>query len=87
MGSVMGSRSAYASALIEQEGDLHDDLELGHLVVLHHALELLAHTDVMLRIVLDARSTVCRTASSKLSEDRPDSSMNFTTDLIPSLRC
>src|SRR5215203_3832285 len=29
----------------------------------------------MLRIVWDARSTVCRTASSKLSEDRPDSSM------------
>src|SRR4051794_37939022 len=34
----------------------------------------------MLRIVLEARSTVCRTASSKLSEDRPDSSMNFTTE-------
>src|SRR3954449_1861805 len=39
----------------------------------------------MLRIVWDARSTVCRTASAKLSEDRPDSSMNFTTDIVPSL--
>src|SRR4051795_1663418 len=39
----------------------------------------------MLRIVWDALSTVCRTASSKLSEDRPDSSMNFTTDIVPSL--
>src|SRR5215213_8650290 len=39
----------------------------------------------MLRIVWDARSTVCRTASAKLSEDRPDSSMNFTTDMVPSL--
>src|SRR3954451_12832831 len=34
----------------------------------------------MLRIVWDACSTVCRTASAKLSEDRPDSSINFTTD-------
>src|SRR3954454_2042873 len=47
----------------------------------------LTHTDWMLRIVRDARSTVCRTASSKLSEDRPDSSMNFTTDIAPSLGC
>src|SRR5215218_1950012 len=39
----------------------------------------------MLRIVRDARSAVCRTASSKLSEDRPDSSINFTTDIISSL--
>src|SRR4051794_5087659 len=39
----------------------------------------------MLRIVWDARSTVCRTASVKLSGDRPDSSMNFTTDIVPSL--
>src|SRR3954463_16159497 len=39
----------------------------------------------MLRIVWDACSTVCRTASAKLSEDRPDSSMNFTTDIVPSL--
>src|SRR3954447_7514731 len=45
----------------------------------------LTHTDWILRIVLEARSTVCRTASAKLSEDRPDSSMNFTTDIIPSL--
>src|SRR4051794_22294550 len=44
----------------------------------------LTHTDWMLRIVRDARSTVCRTASSKLSEDRPDSSMNFTTAIISS---
>src|SRR4051794_30810856 len=43
------------------------------------------HTDWMLRIVRDARSTICRTASSKLSEDRPDSSMNFTTDIVSSL--
>src|SRR4051812_36217214 len=47
----------------------------------------LTHTDWMLRIVLEARSTVCRTASSKLSEDRPESSMNFTTDIVPSLEC
>src|SRR5215207_2033818 len=46
----------------------------------------LTHTDWMLRIVREARSTVCRTASSKLSEDRPDSSMNFTTDIIGSVR-
>src|SRR4051794_3575285 len=39
----------------------------------------------MLRIVWDARSTVCRTASAKLSGDRPDSSMNFTTAIVPSL--
>src|SRR3954466_12782111 len=39
----------------------------------------------MLRIVWAARSTVCRIASSKLSEDRPDSSMNFTTDNASSL--
>src|SRR4051794_27273886 len=39
----------------------------------------------MLRIVWDACSTVCRTASAKLSGDRPDSSMNFTTDIVPSL--
>src|SRR4051812_20700690 len=39
----------------------------------------------MLRIVWDARSTVCRTASAKLSEDRPDSSMKFTTAIVPSL--
>src|SRR3954465_9142382 len=39
----------------------------------------------MLRIVWDACSTVCRTASAKLSEDRPDSSMNFTTAIVPSL--
>src|SRR3954453_4081974 len=39
----------------------------------------------MLRIVWDARSIVCRTASVKLSGDRPDSSMNFTTDIVPSL--
>src|SRR5215203_5382874 len=45
----------------------------------------LAQTDWMLRIVRDARSTVCRTASSKLSEDRPDSSMNFATDMVASL--
>src|SRR3954467_2832616 len=45
----------------------------------------LTHTDWMLRIVRDARSAVCRTASSKLSEDRPDSSINFTTDIISSL--
>src|SRR3954451_9698993 len=45
----------------------------------------LTHTDWMLRMVWAARSTVCRTASSKLSEDRPDSSMNFTTDMASSL--
>src|SRR3954451_3753140 len=39
----------------------------------------------MLRIVWDACSTVCRTASAKLSEGRPDSSMNFPTDIVPSL--
>src|SRR3954471_4612260 len=39
----------------------------------------------MLRIVWDACSTVCRTASAKLSGDRPDSSMNFTTAIVPSL--
>src|SRR5215217_4645032 len=33
--------SACASALANQEGDLHDHLELGHLIVLDHALELL----------------------------------------------
>src|SRR4051812_593133 len=33
--------SACASTLANQEGDLHDNLELGHLVVLDHALELL----------------------------------------------
>src|SRR5215212_2441941 len=35
------SRSAFASTLADQERDLHDHLELGHLVVLDHALELL----------------------------------------------
>src|SRR5215204_2065277 len=42
---------------------------------------------LILRIVLEARSTVCRTASSKLSEDRPDSSMSFTTAMIAPLGC
>ena len=34
-------RSACASTVFEQKGELHDDLELGDLVVLDHALELL----------------------------------------------
>src|SRR5215217_7968290 len=38
---IRGSRSACASALADQERDLYDHLELGHSVVLHHALELL----------------------------------------------
>src|SRR3954468_11017442 len=40
-GSGMRRRSACAGPLVEQEPDLHDDPELGDLVVLHHGLELL----------------------------------------------
>jgi len=57
-------QSAYTSTLVEQEPDLHDDPELGDLVVRHDGLELLAQTDWTLRIVLDARSTASRIASS-----------------------
>src|SRR3954462_4892049 len=37
----MRRRSACAGPLVQHEGDLHDHPELGHLVVLHHGLELL----------------------------------------------
>src|SRR5215203_2794682 len=45
----------------------------------------LAQTDWTLRIVLDARCTASRIASSYPCEDWPDSSMNFATDIVPSL--
>src|SRR5215204_4085904 len=38
---IGGGRSACASTLANQERDFHDDLELGDLVVLDYALELL----------------------------------------------
>src|SRR5215203_7205712 len=39
--SVMEPCSTRAFALLKQERDLHDDLELGHLIVLNDGLELL----------------------------------------------
>src|SRR5215213_8393375 len=45
----------------------------------------LAQTERMLWIVLEARCTAWRIASSKLSEDWPDNSMNLPTDMHPSL--
>src|SRR3954452_9820003 len=44
----------------------------------------LAQTDVMLRIVRDARSTAWRIASSYPCEDWPDNSMNLATDMVAS---